>query len=84
MLAMETVTDNIFGRTPFLVYKAFQYVFSKLFFLNEWPFFMPHIWQEINGPFDTREDTKKAKGRASVENKLPFLIRGPSEKEKKN
>ena len=51
MLAMETVTDNIFGRTPFFVYKAFQYVFSKLFFFKrmaifhashlagyEWPF----------------------------------------------
>ena len=72
MLAMETVTDNIFGRTPFFVYKAFQYVFSKLFFLNEWPFFMPHIWQDMNSPSDTRQDTKKAKGRASVEKKLPF------------
>ena len=33
---------------------------------------MPHIWQDMNGPSDTRQDTKKAKGRASVENKLPF------------
>ena len=45
---------------------------QNCFFLNEWPFFMPHIWQDMNGPSDTRQDTKKAKGRASVENKLPF------------
>ena len=57
---------------------------QNCFFLNEWPFFMPHIWQDMNSPSDTRQDTKKAKGRASVENKLPFLIRGPSEKKKKN
>ena len=37
----------------------------------------------MNGPSDTRQDTKKAKGRASVEKKLPFLIRRPSEKEEK-
>jgi len=44
---------------------------------------MPHIWQDLNGPSDTRQDTKKAKGRASVENKLSFLIRGSAEKEDK-
>ena len=79
---MEPLADNIFGGVlPSLVYKAFQYVFSKLLFETNGNFSCPppHLWQDMNGPSGLLAQDKiqrRQKGRKSIENKLSFLIRG--------